>query len=445
MVGDDVDTVDLVGAGVVDGDLQDLLDAATETRTTAPAAYVSEMSALDEATSLEIEAPVGTETIEAYDIEGSMVGSTTSTSLELGVQPQAFQIVLAGSDGDEIGTIEFKTNYSEGDESAFDVAASEYEGTFHVQMNVSNKSPRLVMAHGRDIMDGSVTSLPIAVTCESAVSFDVPDPNLEWQIQTHDFVGGQSHPACDGEPIYEAETMVAGTTFPPTLLPAEHGAEVSVNQERAARPTTLDQMLMQDAEHAESGVATIPPFYFRYETFIEPEFIYTPAPQINTVWRFNGDNRTVHQSGSVKVLVDTRVQFDGTTPTYEAEIGETLRWSCRASVILPGCTGPEQDRSSGASISVTGTTTSTSADFNVSFAEPNPLFPGAPNIDADVQFRIRTGASTVSGTHDKMPTHAIWFGPAESHYHLIYASRTWSPECLAGSLPGCTVHVQESI
>src|SRR5699024_1356359 len=115
-------------------------------------------------------------------IEGSMVGSTTSTSLELDVEPQALHILLLGTDGDEMGAIEFKTNHSEGDGAAFDVAASEYEGTFHVQMNVSNHSPRLVMAQGGEIVDGRASWLPVASSREAAVSSDVPGPSLEWPI-----------------------------------------------------------------------------------------------------------------------------------------------------------------------------------------------------------------------------------------------------------------------
>lgn len=306
----------------------------------------------------------------------------------------------------------------------------------------SPDAPRLILAHGLDISDESVQTIPVAVTCESSMSFNVPDDSLEWTIETHELVGGQGHPACGDYDLSDPEILIEGATFPPTQTPADTAA-TETNPERRAQPTTLDQILSPEAETANDSTTSFPPIHLRYETFIEPTYVGTPSTTLGQVWIFGGDGRTVQQPGGTRVLIDSVVRFDGSAPTHSVNIGETSRWSCDFYRWPPaaGCSGPETATSDGSSVTVTGSSTATSANVNMSMAEPNPLLPAAPNLDADAQFTLRAGGSTVSVVHDGMPTHAIWMGPAESHYYLVYVSPSYALHCL-GPLPGCTVEAR---
>lgn len=439
LAGEERDAIQALGASVSESDVEELLDAATATRASAPDAYVSEATATDDSSTLEVEAPNEVETIEAYDIVGDEIGRTTSSTLELDGQLQALRLVLLNTDGDEIESIEFKTNFVDGDDSAFDVAASENNGTFHIEIGSTAVSPRLVVAHGHNLEDQSVETAHIAVTCETSTSFDNPDPSLQWQIEVHDFAGGDDHPACGEHSFTGAkDLLIGGVSFPATEGSAattrENGADG-----RGAQPTFFDELVLNQEEAEEhTTTANIPPIHLRYEAFIEPSSISTPAPGIAQFWVFSGDGRTVHEPGSARLQVNAEATFDGSPPTGNAEIGLTERQTCRA---LPpsGCTDPRTARSDGDSVSVTGNSTATSADVSISFAEPNPLFPLSPDIDGTAQFTLRLGGSVVSVEHDRMPTHAIWYGAAESHYYLAYTSPSWSLPCLAGWLPGCTV------
>uniref|UniRef100_UPI003D7148A0 hypothetical protein n=1 Tax=Cellulomonas sp. Y8 TaxID=2591145 RepID=UPI003D7148A0 len=84
----------------------------------------------------------------------------------------------------------------------------------------------------------------------------------------------------------------------------------------------------------------------------------------------------------------------------------------------------------------------TSGNFTWKNGGTNPLFPSAPPIDAALTVKYAPGRTVISGTHDRMPRHEIWFlVDGWNEWTYAYGSTTYLPACLEGSIPGCRVDV----
>ncbi|MBO1582882.1 DUF3238 domain-containing protein [Bacillus sp. XF8] len=174
-------------------------------------------------------------------------------------------------------------------------------------------------------------------------------------------------------------------------------------------------------------------YLFRYQTFI-PKY-RVPAPGYAPTWlvKFDGDNRyfdRLHNSFRTRldVLVKWQRTVDGwlnqpPSINYSPDTGYTIGYYSSGKSI--------SDKANVNDMTIRiDTRTTKKAAFAMKTASPNPLVPGAPDIDAFAYVvQYRDGSGAVTGFHDLAPSHEFYkfmhTGQALSHryYETLHQSK----------------------
>lgn len=426
----------------------------------APAFRVTAVAASGTDFTLTLARPSGAVRVKAYDAVGTLVANSTATSITVTGPLGNLLLVAESSSGAQVGTAEFKTNIAEtiDNTTGVPVLGTEASNVNSLTYVSGRSTPRLITRVSLDPMTGEEGSPEVVgFTCSATTSFAVPDPSLQWRYEIAEYtLGSQATCSTAGS---EAALFIGGVTFP-----AEPpGASSTVASSSTPAPPALaaswsyfDQQLLQNSNAAPgvqdfwtpAAAATWPDLYIRYQALIEQKYVYVPIPfPPFTAWRFAGDNRSPYTTGTSRVQATVRISFANHTAAIDRHIGESHRWTCYTTAWSEACWDSVTDTAPSSTFGFASTPVvgSQSATFSIvlgGVSGQNPLYPSAPPIDARIGTHVRPGNSYFLVSHDRMPTHVLMWGFAESEYHFSYVSRAVGPWCLFDSsssqyIPGC--------
>lgn len=486
LVGAEATSVTLVGKGLTTAQAT-AAAAPTLTARAAPDGWrVTNLVPATSSFALSYNAAANATSYRAYDLEGTQVGSSSTTSMTIAGLPYGVTLVSYSSAGAEIARLEVRENeyeVSANRETAL-VAQARKTGRNYLKILGAVKVPRAITRITVDpFVEFSEPSYKeIAVTC----NFEFTDVGLDTTKQyTYEIatLSSGATQACDSTApalTSSTETSVSSVTLPPTTFPefavasaAKAMATTSstpVVKKNAAMPTLSDSFVLraQGKDTVQSvavageklqpmtearAASSLPDVYVRYQGFIPQDKVKVLTPPAQGLYQytyFGGDNRSQYVGCSYcsfRFQATTRFPFasGGTVKTTPA-IGESHEYRC-----TQGAQSCVLNRTASASLSTVyqagSSIAGNRATARVVVHSPLPLIKAAPAIDGDMTFNIGAGRSTVTGTHDRMPVHEIFIGVANSEYSTSYVSRDPFLGCLfpLGPVGNCQVRVNQSL
>ena len=396
----------------------------------------------------------------ALDAAGTQLATSTTPTLTIPGDARSVAVVAyAGTVAR--ATLQFKLNEVAGDAPAGSaLVGSTSDSTNYMRFIGSTNLPRLIertrISVTGEAPDPDNDSSRVALTCTSTFTDAAQDPTFQYDYRVITLSQDPATCGSTGIPGAAGALLVSGLTFPATVYPEFRSAETQPVPP-VATMSLFDQRVFGESMSGQSARASIAPravgddwpaITFRYQTFIPSKMIYAPSPQGWTWTRpfvyYNGNDRLLDPKGSYKTRQDVRVTF-GSAPSisYAEYMGGTIRWACR----LPGGSDCSETGRATASLSELSMPSraagATSGHFTLKNDASNPLFPSAPAISASLKFKYAPGGTSITGSHDKMPIHEIWFlVEGWDEWYFAYASTSYAPQCLAGGvIRGCSLNV----
>ncbi|WP_154795778.1 FG-GAP repeat domain-containing protein [Occultella kanbiaonis] len=412
-------------------------------RVAAPSLRVTSITQSGTNFTLALQRPTGTTKVEAYDALGTLAGSTTTTTLSITGPLSNFLLVASNSGGAQLATAEFRTNIDAtiGATEGVPVFGVTSTGTTSITAISSRATPKMVYRTWLDPLTGEEGEPEaLALSCSSTLSFAIPDTSLQWRYDMQEFTdGGQI--TCGVPAAPTPASFIGGVAFP-APLPAM--ARSAAEPDLGAGWTYFESQLLEGitSDTARTTAAVWPDLYIRHQAVLEPEYVYSPLPIPGLIWRFGGDHRSPYSPGTSRTQATARIRFDVGTVQLSRVIGESHRWTCAPLIAHYPCWDAATDTAPISDITMPASGVGTNTAFvRMVTHSANPLFPGSPAIDADVRAYVRPGNSYFLIRHDRMPTHVLMWGFAESDYHFSYVARAVGLRCLTG-LGACTANVR---
>lgn len=204
--------------------------------------------------------------------------------------------------------------------------------------------------------------------------------------------------------------------------------------------TLMDSAVSMSASDAMRGPGDgWPSISLFYVTYIPEAKVVMPWPSFEIGYPFvayGGDARAWQDlNGSNRTFNQAVVHF-GTNHNIEAarQTGMTYLFHCQW--FDNGCKVVDQEQlPAEGNIGMLVESHPTSADVFMWVDAANPLSI-APPIDGWVDWKIRPGGSSVTGGHDLMPVHQLWWGNQNAQAYLVYQNDFYNPACLfQGGVP----------
>ena len=431
----------------------------------------------------------GAATYAAYDLFGTQVATSASTSMTIPNPQTSISLVASDGSGNQLSNLSyFFNNYDDSTTLESAVIGSAAGGTNYLQFLGTLKTPRVITRTTSDpfSMEGTTVTDIVAITCLPYFVDRGLDATkqYEYQIQT---MTPQANRACDplaslnpastGQ-IQAAKVAVPPTEFPPVATALKKGLRTSsaslsrVKATHAAMPTISDAQLMiatgettarsrmvaaaLSAPVTESRAANgnttseLPTYIMRYTGFIPECLVAVPGyptfdithPQLAV----KGDCRAniPDPAASYRFRLDIQMNFGLQQVSISRSMGESESFHC--TVFFNSCNSIEKKTAPIAQMQlVSSSINGDSATAHVNVSATIPVVFGAPAIDADMTFHLAPGNSYVRGWHDRMPVHDMFDGVAQSEFYTLYHSGSHDVSCLFDTpsltLPGCRVNV----
>lgn len=251
----EVSKVHFVGKNLTPANLTATTAPTTVQRSALPVWRITDSSVTSSSWVVSFTPYSGANSYQAYDLFGTLLGSSASTSISMVGTPQAIAIVANDAAGSEITRLDFRVNkYDVAADRETSVIADTKSGTNFLQFLGVLKSPRLVT---RTMTDPLVTTpnpptISVAITCLGYYVDAGLDPTKQYayEVQT---IGGADNRACNQlasqAPSTFTNLISSSVSLPLTVYPSSPAtlsltAAKVVQKARAASPTTVDSVLM---------------------------------------------------------------------------------------------------------------------------------------------------------------------------------------------------------
>lgn len=405
----------------------------------------------------------------AYDIDGVQIGASTSTALTVSGAPESALVVAERADGGEIRRVDVHLNqYTGASDRDLALVGSASNGRTHLSFLGGAGLPRLVTRTQVDVQDMSIVPDPerdtvtLGITCDGTFTDIIDDPSKQYDYRVR--VLNNDRESCSQSPSVSPNDTpaVMGVTIPALAEPfgvqarrGNSGDLVETAPRRSGR--SLFDLAIADSALKESAIGSspmaiqsLPSIRFRYQAWIRASLAPgLPRIEPSGIWHdfFGGDGRDANPNGSYRYRQDMRINFGaGGGYSYSENMGETKKYSCRFIGSLD-CRLMARDAAPLSGLWDEGRVySSTKGTFTLRARAANPLQVGAPPIDANLRFDWKLGGTTVTGSHDRMPSHEIWFDVAGwNEWQHVYSTKEVGLHCLVGTLPGCRQNVNVRI
>ena len=472
--------VHLIGTALTASNATTVSAPTTTPRSAAPAFSITGATVGATTWALSYTAVPGAAQYAAYDLYGTLLGQSATTTLTLPNPLTAVAVAALGSTSNELQRIDFRSNsYVDSTERESAVIGSAGSGSNYILFLSTLKTPRVITRTVTDpfSMVGTSLTTTIAITCNSFFVDAGLDSTkqYDYDVQT---VTTSANRACDATasqtPGIGIPIMVGSLGLPPTVFPPVAAARVGVNSKimkkaqstLAASPTLSDTKLMISmkkpsaksavfaasvAARANTSAAAqpLPDYLVRYVGFI-PEAAL-PVPGYPTWDPFlpllvvKGDGRPefAHDPNSTayRFREDLYFNFSSGNVTPVPSFNPSVAYKCGLSgcVVLRTATANQNE------IQVSSQyANSIAGQALVTVHATIPVVYGAPAIDAKIFITLSPGHSSITGSHDRMPVHEIYDGPQYSEFFALpaYHSKGHYVPCLfTVGIPGCSVNV----
>ena len=487
----------LVGKGMTATQLAAVAQPTGPARATAPAWTVTSVTLGTGSYSLGWTARSGASSYKALNYDGSVLGSSTTTSMTLSGSADVLTLAAYNSSGAELERIYFRSNsYTSSTEKVTAIFGTIRNGTADVRILGPSGVPRKIVRVMKDPYASLADSPPppqtIAITCKT----NFVDTGLNQSVQwTYEVVAltvktGTGCGSSAGTPISGSALPVSAIQLPLTVDPmAPSGTMSRQAPEDESRPRTMEgsnavyprvgqtltdaarERMAYDAAHPEAQQARVAEareagatdqgldassdsqlaaqsastpgsgFEFSYQAYIPGKSILGPAPSGNVFKPyvlFNASDREWWDVNSPGTKFDMRGFVGGTTVGTSKYMGHTTKHHC--DIFLSNCEFIAEATAPYDQLNVWGNVSGGVTTINFSAAAANPLQAFAPDITGNLRLTMTDRAWTLSGSHDRMPVHQFWWAPFYSEGTLAYQSDSYVPACLVGGWV-CTANV----
>lgn len=396
----------------------------------------------------------------AYDLAGSTVGTSTNSPITVTGEPSSTAIIAYNSAGTTLKTIQYRVNdYATAASRADAIIASTVGAENHLVFLGPTNLPRLVTrtktSITEQIPDARANTETVAVICGTTFTDTSLAKTFQYDYRVTTLSRDPATCNAIGAPGDPTEIDLGGLTFPATEFPAAASksppGSLMSSREKPANSASASVMEQARLKPIGSSAALAPgdgweTIRFRYQTFIIPSKIAGAGfgKLTRPFVAFGGDGRNFyHPNGSYRTRQDAYMSFGSSHRiTHTPAMGETKKYACR----WPNLSDCEQIGSKFApmnELSLTGVSSNnTGGRFTFKVDATNPLQSGAPAISANVTVYGRPGGTTITGKHDRMPIHEVWFTvEGWGEWYWVYGSEYHRPICLIGSIPTCTAKV----
>lgn len=485
----------LVGKALTTAQLAAVAQPSSATRTGAPAWTITSAVLGSGNYTLKWTARSGASSYKALNYDGSVVGTSSSTSMTLGGSPDLMTIAAYDSAGTELERMYFRSNsYTSAAERPTAIFGTIRGGTADVRILGPSGVPRKIVRYMKDPYADLSVDPPapqtVAITCKNSFIDTDLNPRVQWTYEVVNLTlkTGSGCGASAGASMSGTSLPVAAIQLPLTEDPwAQPGAQSRESGEDFAQPRvepdgtallprvgqtitdaarekmayekaladsgltdpqdapsdvsenamTTDEISAQAARAPGSG------FEFSYQAYIPEKFV--PGPTFSgdvsrPVVLFNGSNRSWWDVNNPHTKFDMRAFVGGDTVGTTKFMGQTERWHCTLA-FNPDCQVAAAKTASLDELNVWGGASGGVTTIHFVANATNPLQSFAPAINGDLQLELTDRSWTLSGTHDRMPVHQFWWAPFYSEGTLAYTSSDfYSLQCLFGGW-GCVANV----
>jgi len=481
--GNETANVHLVGLGLTTAQATAVATPTLATRSAAPTFRPTALTPGSSTWTLSYTPISGVASYTAYDLWGTNLGSSTTSSIVMPNPITAIVLVANDAAGNEVKRFDYRVNTyagtgSDSQESA--VMSSTYGGTNYLQFLGSLKVPRFITRIMTDpfSMEGSPVVTLLGITCAANFTDAGQDATkqYEYDVQTMSVASNRAcDPAASQTPSSTAPIQAAQIDVPLTEFPSfpevSKSADVTRSSlraagiARAASPTAMDVGLMNATAHtseksniladmigiSEKGTAraTLPDYLIRYMGFIPEGLVPVPGyPTLNSFYpqtAVAGDGRSefgYDPAGSFRFRADVSLNFSNNTVGLTRKFGESIRYNC--TLFFGSCNVVQRKTAPESEIQmVSSSINSSGATFRIVTHATIPVIVPAPAIDSDLTIHLSAGNSYIVGGHDRMPVHEIYDGPQNSEFFVppAYHSNGHFVPCLFGIGNDCRVKV----
>lgn len=484
--------ISLLGVSVTAAQLATLTSKTTTARLPAPGFSVSDVALGASSYTITVAPKTGAVRYEAIasDEDSTVVGTSTTSTITVAGLPGTVGAILAYNNANqEIASFPMRINDYQvaADRASAMVGQIDMEGGGKHYLNWLDNSavPRLITAYAvdptqpPDSVDPLGVTEMVALTCGGHFTTPPRDLTKQWvyQVETLSTLGV----SCGTGPSALTTNTGSGVNLPFMQWPsAMRGADTA--DSRATPGLTIADSMVQNmvdgdpsmargqetsatiTSTAEELLASAPetvyieddpaalrgpgddmyPMVVGYVQYIP--WAYIPFPDLPTLdpWRpltaFAGDNRAWWDvNGSNKTSNLSTVRF-GSNPSVTSvrKVIQTKKYKC--TLLLTDCILTATGQAPLSGVQTTQVPGATRAIVHQRVSSTIPLVPMAPAIDGQVTWDLKRGGSSVTGWHDLMPRHQLWYGNLNSEAWLAWQNAKWSLPCLYGGF-GCTARL----
>jgi Protein of unknown function (DUF3238) len=367
----------------------------------------------------------------AYDLAGTLLATSTTTSMAIAQETGAFLLSAENSSGAQVKRLQTRVNeYATTTLRPSVVIATADAGTNRLIFLGNPKLPRLITREDTDFFSQfpvDPVEVPIGIVCGSSFTETGMNQTLEYTYRVHELTNVSAR-ACDAaapiSPSTTANLNFGEVTLPPTGSP---GLRTAPDQKVAAS-TSMDRLLAPIFSPTNSGgdqsrAAQFPNLVVRWMAYIpEAKIPFGPSGDLlYPVTFFSGDNHGTNMpSASARFKQTVTFKFGPShTILYAEEMGTTYQSKCNPFACVNGPSATASLNELNYSEVVSGTN---SGSIRVTASATIPLVNGAPPIDADWTIRFAPGNSGWTGYNDNMPQHELYIGPEFSEFNREYKS-----------------------
>lgn len=449
--------VTLVGFGLTAANLTSLAQPTTTTDASAPAFRVVDLVKGTTGYTLSLTAVQGATVYKAYDLDGTVLATSSTTNLTTVESPSA-ALVTAETASGELARVNVRVNeYNTTDQRSSVVIGASGNGTNTVRVLSTLKTPRLVTRIVKDPYDPTVApsaEVPVSITCANTFVETGMDSTKEYEYAVTELTNVDAT-TCDttlaqkvavAGSFFTSQLSLPATTEPASMMANARTASVSATATAPApapkkAPMTvadrmiqanIDAQLKGDAQAKSKGSSTqavgddYPPFLFRWVAYIPERYVPFPGPSGDNNYpflAFHGDGHGSDPNGSARYRQDLTFYFGSQhRVSYTERMGESFRYKCNKS--FKTCLETARATASGDELNSTGyASTNTSGTARITASATLPLLKNiAQPIDSDIIVRLIPGKSSFFGYHDLMPRHEAYVGVPNSEWWQVYKS-----------------------
>ncbi|MFJ2551948.1 hypothetical protein [Microbacterium sp. NPDC087591] len=488
----------LVGTATTAANLTSVAAPTTITRSADPAWTVTNTTLGTGTYTVTFNARAGATKYRALNWDGSVITTSSTTSVTITGTPDYFTLVALNASGTEIARLYYRSNlYGSASDRATAITGTIQNGTANLRVLGAPNVPRKIVRSETNpyagLGDEPIQPRAIAITCRTSFTDSGLNPQHEYSYEVVNLtlktgtgcgltaaapiagiglpVGGLALPltedpwATSGNGARRTEDVTKprqGTSEQESILPRPGQTWTDAARQQlqynVAHPDTQIQARSSDeagnseqrSNELSAATAIGSQFVFSYQAYIPEKYVLGPGysgDPSKPFIVFNGSDRAWWDVNSVGTKFDIRGYVGDSQVFWTKHMAETTRAHCSLAfprsgfncTVVGHATAPLSELSASSVIAPALTRLTFEAHAG------NPMEPFAQDIDGQMIATLDTRSWRLVGKHDKMPVHQFWWSPIYGDGHLVYSSANYySLHCLFPNVPGCTARINQS-